>query len=62
MKCRWLEVCPLRRFEKQGKLTDKWRNQYCEKDFKKCKRYQLTDKCIHHPDNMLPDGTVNKKL
>lgn len=62
MACKWINYCPLRKFEKEGKLDNKWRKQYCEGDFIKCKRYQLTEKGIHHPDNMLPDGTIHKNL
>ena len=62
MACKWIDSCPLRRFEEQGKLDLKWRKQYCEGDFAKCKRYQMTEKGTAHPDNMLPDGTVDKKL
>ena len=62
MVCKWLNVCPLRRFEKQGKLNLKWKKEYCEKNFIKCKRYEMAEKGITHKDNMLPDGTVDEKL
>ena len=62
MACKWIDSCPLRRFEEQGKLDDKWKKQYCERDFTKCKRYQMAEKGIYHSDNILPDGTINKKL
>lgn len=62
MACKWIDVCPLRRFEKQGKLDTKWRKQYCEGEFTKCKRYQMEEKGILHPDDMLPDGTIDKEL
>ena len=62
MTCKWLNSCPLRIFEKQGRLDNKWKKQYCEKDYTKCKRYQMTEKGISHPDNMMPDGTIDKDL
>ena len=62
MACKWLDSCPLRVFEEQGKLGDKWKKQYCEGDFIKCKRYQMEEKGISHPDNMLPDGTIDREL
>ena len=62
MVCKWLNVCPLRRFEKQGKLNLKWKKQYCEGNFIKCKRYEMAEKGIPHQDSMLPDGTVDEKL
>jgi len=62
MACKWLDVCPLRRFEKEGLMDDRWKKQYCEGDFTKCKRYQMTEKGMPRPDNMMPDGTINKKI
>jgi hypothetical protein len=62
MACKWLSICPLRRLEKQGKITDKWRRNYCETDenWKKCKRYQCEEKGDYHPDNMMPDGSIKE--
>lgn len=61
MPCKWINCCPLRRFEEQGKQDNKWNKQYCEKDFTKCKRYIMEEKGIHHADNILPDGTIGEK-
>jgi len=54
----------LRTFEKAGKLDNKWALKYCKSDdnWKNCKRYQLEEQGVHHPDNMLPDGKVDKTL
>ncbi len=60
-KCKWFDVCPLRWLEAQGKITDKWRKQYCESNFTKCKRYQLEERGIPHSDYLLPDGSISKK-
>ena len=59
MSCKWYAVCPLRRLEGQGKLDDKWANEYCttEDNWKNCKRYQLEEQGVSHPDNLLPDGS-----
>lgn len=59
MTCKWFNSCPLRMFEKQGKLDCKWKNDYCDtKDnFKNCKRYQMVERGESHPDNLMPDGT-----
>jgi len=62
MACKWIDVCPLRRFEMEGLLDNKWKKHYCEKDFEKCKRYQMQEKGQFHPDNMLPDGTIKEDL
>ena len=62
MDCRWINSCPLRKFEEQGKLGLKWKKEYCEKNFRACKRYKMEGEGIPHPDNMLPDGTIKKGL
>jgi hypothetical protein len=43
MACKWLEICPLRELEKQGKISKKWRESYCESEenWKNCKRFQI---------------------
>ena len=61
-KCKWFDICPLRKFEKEQKLDFKWRDKYCLDDFLHCQRYIETSKGISHPTNMLPDGSVNKSL
>jgi len=60
--CRWYEVCPLKRFYEEGKLEKHWIEYYCKRHFKKCKRYKLAEEGKPHPDNMLPNGKIDKKL
>ncbi|MCD4818563.1 MAG: uracil-DNA glycosylase [Candidatus Cloacimonetes bacterium] len=49
-------------FLEQDKLDKKWVENYCHGNWKKCIRYQKEENGIFHPDNMLPDGTVDKNL
>jgi hypothetical protein len=58
--CKYFDVCPLRRFEKDGKIDSSWRETYCLHKFLECKRFQQGEKGIPHSDVMLPDGTVLK--
>ena len=60
--CKWFEVCPLKRFYEQGKLDKKWIENYCQRNFLKCGRYQMEEKNIYHPDNMMPNGAIKKDL
>jgi len=64
MVCKWFHVCPLRRFEKQGKISDIWKNKYClsKENWKNCNRYQMEEKGIPHDDNMLPSGKIDNRL
>ncbi len=50
------------RFHREGKLDKKWIELYCEGDWESCKRYQMEEEGIFHPDNMLPDGTIDHSL
>jgi len=60
--CRWFEVCPLKRFYEKGILDKEWIECYCLKDYLSCKRYRMESKGLYHPDNMLPDGSIDKAL
>ena len=64
MGCKWYEVCPLRRFEREGKISSRWAVNYCKSDdnWKNCKRYRLEEEGIFHPDNMLPDGEFDETI
>ena len=64
MHCKWINVCPLRRFEKGDKLSFKWKKEYCETkgNWKNCKRYIAEEKGEIHPDNMLPNGEIDEDL
>lgn len=60
--CKWEPVCPMKRFYEQGRLDKKWIEQYCQGDWEHCKRYDLEERGIYHPDNMLPDGSIDESL
>ena len=60
--CKWYNVCPLKRFYEQKVLDKRWVENYCWGDYPKCVRYKMEEKGSYHPDNMLPDGTIDKKL
>jgi len=64
MICKWYGVCPLRKFEEESKLSKKWAEEYCKSNdnWKNCKRYQLEEKGKTHPDNMMPDGSIDRNL
>lgn len=64
MRCKWYSICPLRGFEKQGKLDDTWAQNYCLSDsnWQNCARYQAEEKGRYHPDNMLPNGKIDNEL
>jgi hypothetical protein len=60
--CRWYDMCPLKRFY-EGKALDKqWVENYCWGDYSNCVRYKMEENGVYHPDNMLPDGTIDEKL
>ena len=60
--CKWFNVCPLKRFYEQGKLDRKWIENYCQGDYSKCVRYKMEEEGSYHPDNMMPDGTIDERL
>jgi len=60
--CKWYNVCPMRKFYEEGKLDRKWIENYCFNGGRDCKRYEMEAKGIPHPDNMLPDGTIDETL
>ncbi|MHA1679982.1 MAG: uracil-DNA glycosylase [Promethearchaeota archaeon] len=64
MECKWYCCCPVRRFTDQGKIGEEWTREYCLKPggYKKCIRYQKEENGEYHPDNMLPDGSIEEKL
>ena len=61
-ECKWFSVCPIHYFYDEGKIDRKWIELYCKGDWESCARYQLEEKGIWHPDNMLPDGSIDEKL
>jgi len=60
--CKWFAVCPLKRFYEQEKLDKRWVEEYCWCDNPKCVRKKMEEDGIYHPDNMLPDGTIEEGL
>ena len=58
-QCKWFPVCPLKRFFEEGKLDKKWIESYCWDKWEECIRYHMEEKGQYHPDNMLPDGSIN---
>ncbi len=60
--CKWYDVCPIKRFYEYGKLDKKWVEDYCWNNYLKCVRYKMEEKNLYHPDNMLPDGTIDENL
>jgi len=62
MSCKWYALCPLRRLEREGLIGQHWAETYCRSDhhWKSCRRYQLEEQGIPHPDNLLPDGSATR--
>lgn len=62
MTCPWYSVCPLRRLEREGRFAESWAQDYCKTidNWRQCRRYQLEEKGIAHPDNMLPNGEMDE--
>ncbi len=60
--CKWFNICPIKKFTDQGKLDKIWVEKYCFQGGKNCKRFEAEEKGIYHPDNMLPDGRIDKNL
>jgi hypothetical protein len=46
----------------RGKIDRKWIEEYCHGDWDACVRYQMEERGEQHPDNMLPDGTIDEVL
>ena len=59
--CKWYDVCPLKLFYEEGRLDKRWIEDYCLGDYSKCVRYKMEEKGLRHADNMMPDGTIDKK-
>jgi len=60
--CKWYNVCPMKKYFEEGKLDIKWIDGYCKGNYYGCIRREMEEEGKYHPDNMLPDGTINKKL
>lgn len=60
--CIWFDSCPLKKFYEQGQLSKKWIKDYCWGDNSRCIRKEMEEKGEYHPDNMMPDGTIDAAL
>lgn len=60
--CKWYPLCPMKEYYDQNKLDKKWIELYCKGDWRSCIRYQMEEKGQYHPDNMLPDGSIDCSL
>ncbi len=60
--CKWYDMCPMKKFYNQGLIDGKWIELYCKGDWQNCKRYKMEEKKEFHPDNMLPDGSIDETL
>ncbi|OQX54613.1 MAG: uracil-DNA glycosylase [Candidatus Omnitrophica bacterium 4484_213] len=61
-ECKWYPVCPMRKFYEQGKLDRKWIENYCMLSNPDCLRRKMEERGEYHPDNMLPDGSIDESL
>jgi len=61
-ECTWFAVCPMKQFWIQGRITPHWIESFCRGRWETCVRFQLERDGIPHPDNMLPDGTIDAEL
>jgi len=60
--CKWYSVYPMKRYFEQGKLDKKWIDEYCMGNYMRCVRKKMEEEGKYHPDNMLPDGTIDSDL
>ena len=60
--CRWYLVCPIKFYTEKGVLDSVWVENYCLISNPQCVRYQMEENDQQHPDNMLPDGTIDPNL
>ncbi len=61
-QCYWYPVCPMKRFYENGRLDASWIEKYCLGDNQNCVRYRMESQGRPHPDNMLPDGSIDPSL
>ncbi len=61
-ECKWFFVCPMKSFYQKGKLPKTWIDNYCLGDWSNCVRYGMEERGEYHPDNMLPDGSIDELL
>lgn len=61
-ECKWFSACPMKHYWEQEKLDSIWIEAYCKSNWKKCIRFFKEENGIFHPDNMLPNGEIDKNL
>jgi len=61
-KCKWFPVCPMKFYWELNKLNKYWIDNYCYGNWEECIRYKKEEAGIYHPDNMLPNGEIDKNL
>ncbi len=63
MPCTWIDICPLRRLEREGAVDDSWREGYCQsaENWKNCIRYLMERRGEPHADDLLPDGSFARR-
>jgi len=60
--CKWYPVCPMKVFYERGVLDAYWIEQFCFGNHERCVRYRMEETGRPHPDNMLPDGSIEQEL
>lgn len=61
-ECKWYQTCPMKTYYERGIIDKKWIELYCKGDWESCHRYHMEEKGKPHPNWMLPNGTIDKKL
>ncbi|MBN1647439.1 MAG: hypothetical protein JW874_05350 [Spirochaetales bacterium] len=61
-ECKWYQVCPMKRYSENGQIDRTYTDNYCHGNWLVCERYIKEEAGIYHPDNMLPDGTIDNSL
>ena len=52
----------MKRYFEEGKLDIKWVDDYCKGNYYRCIRREMEEEGKYHHDNMLPEGSINKRL
>jgi len=52
----------MKHFYDAGRLNARWIEEYCHGNWKACVRYRMEERGEFHPDDMLPDGTIDENL
>ncbi|QEE14671.2 uracil-DNA glycosylase [Promethearchaeum syntrophicum] len=60
--CKWYYCCPIKYFTDEKKLDSYWVDNYCLIGNTNCIRYQKEEAGVSHPDNLLPDGSIDSSL